>query len=63
VGAIGVAKSDIGRNGVAYVAGEEWSARSESGAIPKGSELRVKRKEGLSLIVEPSESSPGRGAS
>ena len=63
VGATGVAKSDIGRNGVAYVAGEEWSARSESGAIPKGSEVRVKRKEGLSLIVEPSDSSPGRGAS
>ncbi len=63
VGATGVAKSDIGPNGIAYVAGEEWSARSESGAIPKGSEVRVKRKEGLSLIVEPSDSSPGRGAS
>jgi membrane-bound serine protease (ClpP class) len=63
VGVTGVAKSDIGSNGVAYVAGEEWSARSESGAIPKGSQVRVKRKEGLSLIVEPSDSSPGRGAS
>jgi len=63
VGATGVAKSDIGPYGVAYVAGEEWSARSEGGAIPKGSEVRVKRKEGLSLIVEPSDSSPGRGAS
>ena len=63
VGATGVAKSDIGPNGIAYVAGEEWSARSESGAIPKGSEVRVKRKEGLSLIVEPNDSSPGRGAS
>ena len=63
VGATGVAKSDIGPNGVAYVAGEEWSARSESGAIAKGSEVRVKRKDGLSLIVEPSDSSPGKGAS
>jgi len=63
VGATGVAKSDIGPNGVAYVAGEEWSARSESGAIAKGSQVRVKRKEGLSLIVEPSDSSSVRGAS
>jgi membrane-bound serine protease (ClpP class) len=63
VGATGVAKSDIGPNGVAYVAGEDWSVRSESGAIPKGSEVRVKRKEGLSLIVEPSDSASRRGAS
>jgi membrane-bound serine protease (ClpP class) len=62
-GATGVAKSDIGPNGIAYVAGEDWSARSEGGAIPKGSAVRVKRKEGLSLIVEPRDSSPGRGAS
>ncbi|TME42093.1 MAG: hypothetical protein E6I57_03950 [Chloroflexi bacterium] len=63
MGATGVAKSDIGPIGVAYVAGEDWSARSEGGAIPRGSAVRVKRREGLSLIVEPSDSSPGRGAS
>jgi len=63
IGATGVAKSEIAANGVAYVAGEDWSARSEVGAIAKGSAVRVKRKEGLSLIVEPSDSSPGRGAS
>ena len=64
VGATGVAKSDIGANGVAYVAGEEWSARSEAGAITRGAAIRVKRKEGLRLIVEPaSDSSGGRGAS
>ena len=63
VGATGVAKSDIAQGGVAYVAGEDWSARAEGGAIPKGSVVRVKRKEGLRLIVEPSDSSPGRGAS
>lgn len=64
VGATGVAKSEIGPNGVAYVAGEDWSARSDAGPIAKGSPLRVKRKEGLRLIVEPAQdSSPGRGAS
>ena len=63
VGAMGVARSDIGPDGVAYVAGEDWSARTEGGAIAKGSAVRVKRKEGLRLIVEPSDSSGGRGAS
>jgi len=64
VGATGVAKSEIGPSGVAYVAGEDWSARSEGSAIAKGSAVRVKRKEGLRLIVEPAQdSSPGRGAS
>jgi membrane-bound serine protease (ClpP class) len=61
IGAAGVAKSDIGPSGVAYVAGEEWSARSDSGPIAKGSPVRVKRKEGLSLIVEPASDSSARG--
>jgi membrane-bound serine protease (ClpP class) len=61
IGATGVAKSDIGRTGVAYVAGEDWSARSDGGPIAKGSALRVKRKEGLSLIVEPASDSSARG--
>lgn len=63
IGATGLAKSDIGPNGVAYIAGEDWSARSDGGPIAKGSVVRVKRKEGLSLIVEPArDSSPGGGA-
>jgi membrane-bound serine protease (ClpP class) len=61
VGATGVAKSDIGRTGVAFVAGEEWSARSDGAPIAKGTSLRVKRKEGLSLIVEPASDSSARG--
>ncbi|HZP95803.1 MAG TPA: nodulation protein NfeD [Candidatus Limnocylindria bacterium] len=64
VGATGVAKSEIGATGVVYVAGEEWSARSAAGSIAKGSAIRVIRRDGLSLIVEPArDSSPGRGAS
>ncbi|HUQ42424.1 MAG TPA: nodulation protein NfeD [Candidatus Limnocylindrales bacterium] len=64
VGATGFAKSDIGANGVAYVAGEEWSARTDSGAIAKGTAVRVRRREGLRLIVEQAtDSSLGRGAS
>jgi membrane-bound ClpP family serine protease len=61
VGATGLAKSDIGANGVAYVAGEEWTARSAGGVIAKGSPVRVKQKEGLSLIVEPVSDSSARG--
>jgi membrane-bound serine protease (ClpP class) len=40
--------------GVVYAAGEEWSARSESGTeIAPGDHVRVVGQEGLTLIVEP----------
>jgi membrane-bound serine protease (ClpP class) len=61
IGATGVAKSDIGPTGVAYVAGEEWSARSDGGPIARGTAVRVTRKEGLSLIVEPARDTSARG--
>jgi len=61
VGATGFAKSDIGDGGVAYVAGEDWSARTEGGAIAKGSAVRVRRREGLRLIVEPASDTANRG--
>jgi len=61
VGATGFAKSEIGDGGVAYVAGEDWSARTEGGAIAKGSAVRVRRREGLRLIVEPAGDTANRG--
>jgi len=40
--------------GVVYAAGEEWTARSESGVgIDPGAHVRVVGQEGLTLIVEP----------
>ena len=52
VGATGLAKSDIAPSGIAYVAGEDWSVTADA-AIPKGSPVRVRRVEGVRLIVEP----------
>lgn len=51
IGLTGVAKTDIHSEGSVYVAGEQWTARSE-GLIPEDSEVKVIRREGLILIVE-----------
>jgi len=54
IGAIGYAKTDIKETepGVVYVAGEDWTAYSTSGDIPRGCKVRVTRVEGLKLYVE-----------
>lgn len=52
VGMTGEANSDIRREGTVYVNGETWSAHSKS-FIPAGSGVRVVRREGFSLEVEP----------
>lgn len=51
IGSIGIARTNIFNGGTAYVAGEEWSARSEI-KIGKGEEIKVVKKEGLILWVE-----------
>ena len=60
LGATGVARSDIDTSGIAYVGGEDWTAVSEGGPIPKGSPVRVKRVDALRLIVEPAKEMPER---
>jgi membrane-bound ClpP family serine protease len=62
VGAVGVARTDIAPRGIAHVAGEEWTVVSEGGEIPKGGRLRVKRVDGVRLIVEPAQGAEGKGA-
>jgi membrane-bound serine protease (ClpP class) len=52
IGAIGEAKSEIRLEGSVQVAGELWSARSQT-LIPEGSEVRVVGREGFILDVEP----------
>lgn len=55
--------------GVVRVAAEEWRARSDAGAIPAGSKIRVTSLDGLVLTVEPldpehastGDGSPARG--
>jgi membrane-bound serine protease (ClpP class) len=52
-GSEGFAKTSLSPLGVVYTAGEEWTARSSSGAdIPSGADIRVVGQEGLTLIVE-----------
>ncbi|HEX2142621.1 MAG TPA: NfeD family protein [Candidatus Limnocylindria bacterium] len=55
VGAGGVAQTLIAPTGVAFAAGEAWSARSRGEEIPPGSPVRVVEVDGLELIVEPGE--------
>jgi membrane-bound serine protease (ClpP class) len=62
VGTHGVAKTDITPRGIAHVAGEDWTVVSEGGVIPKGGAVRVKRVDGVRLIVEPARGAEGKGA-
>lgn len=55
VGAEGVARSDLGPRGIAYVAGEEWTAVTEGQPIRSGDRVRVRRVDGVRLIVERAE--------
>jgi membrane-bound serine protease (ClpP class) len=58
VGAVGVALGPLAPRGEVRVAKERWSAESARGAIPAGTAVRVVRREGLKLIVEPGPSLP-----
>jgi membrane-bound serine protease (ClpP class) len=60
VGATGTAKSDLMPSGIAYVAGEDWSATAEA-PIARGSQVRVRRVDGVRLIVEPAPADQKRG--
>jgi membrane-bound serine protease (ClpP class) len=62
LGAVGIARTDIGPRGIAHVAGEDWTVVSEGGDISKGAQVRVKRVEGVRLIVEPARGAEGKGA-
>jgi membrane-bound serine protease (ClpP class) len=62
LGVVGVAKTDVTPRGIAHVAGEDWSVVSEGGDIPKGGAVRVKRVDGVRLIVEPARGAEGKGA-
>jgi membrane-bound serine protease (ClpP class) len=53
MGSIGTAQTLIAPTGIAYAAGEAWSARAQSGDIHPGTPVRVVGVDGLELIVEP----------
>jgi membrane-bound serine protease (ClpP class) len=52
VGSLGVAKTDLDPDGTVLVHGELWEARAGQ-QIAKGTRVRVREVEGLTLIVEP----------
>ncbi len=51
IGEIGEARTPINPEGTVYVAGEDWTARSDT-PIPKGAAVRVVGRSGLILKVE-----------
>jgi len=55
VGAVGLAETDLqplGLSGKVFVHGELWEARARQ-PIAKGTRVRVREVEGLTLVVEP----------
>jgi membrane-bound serine protease (ClpP class) len=51
-GSEAVVRTALAPLGVVYAAGEEWTARSDTGEIDPGAHVRVVGQEGLTLIVE-----------
>ena len=52
IGAEGIAITDIDPEGEVRVEGEIWRARSATEHIRRGEKVKIKRREGLTLIVE-----------
>ena len=52
IGLIGEARSDLSPEGQAWVKGALWRARALNGPIESGKRVRVKRIDGLLLIVQ-----------
>jgi membrane-bound serine protease (ClpP class) len=52
VGKVGEARTKVFDDGSVQVGGELWSARSET-SIPAGSSIRVIRRDGFVVVVEP----------
>jgi membrane-bound serine protease (ClpP class) len=51
VGAVGVARSDVDPSGIVHVAGEDWTATAEGGAIRRGEAVTVRAVDGIRLVV------------
>jgi membrane-bound serine protease (ClpP class) len=60
VGSLGVAKTELAPSGIVRAGDDEWTAVSEGGPIPQGAAVRVRRVDGVRLIVGPEASSSGR---
>jgi membrane-bound serine protease (ClpP class) len=59
-GTLGEVRDPLAPIGTVYAAGEEWSARAaDERALQRGTAVSVIRQDGLTLIVEPSDSAAG----
>jgi membrane-bound serine protease (ClpP class) len=62
-GSMGRVRMALVPEGVVSAAGEDWTARTEEGAtVGPGTPVRVVRRQGLTLIVEPIEATAGTPA-
>ncbi len=62
-GSVGQVRKALLPDGVVYASGEEWTARTEAGStVPPGTPVRVVRRDGLTLIVEPIDQPAGTPA-
>jgi membrane-bound serine protease (ClpP class) len=59
IGMAGEARSDLAPEGQAWVKGALWRARALNGPIVKGSRVRVRRVDGLLLLVQADEGREG----
>jgi membrane-bound serine protease (ClpP class) len=62
IGAHGVTRTEVNRQGTVYVAGEEWSATAET-KIPPDTDVVVLDRSGLSLKVAPAPRATAAGTS
>ena len=53
VGSTAVTRTDLAPEGMVFIQGELWSARSLNGSLPSGQQVRVVGTEGLTLLVQP----------
>ncbi|HEY8732019.1 MAG TPA: nodulation protein NfeD [Candidatus Limnocylindria bacterium] len=60
IGSLGVAKTELAPSGIVRAGEDEWTAVSEGGPIPQGAVVRVRRIDGVRLIVGPEAPSSGR---
>ena len=60
IGMVGRARTDISSEGTVALKGIIWQAKSGT-PIAAGADVRVRAAEGLTLVVEPTEASPGSG--
>ena len=65
---MGVVTRELAPEGIVHVGAEDWTARAETGTVPKGARVQVVAVDGLRLRVRPidaavAESAGERGGS